>query len=207
MARPPRPERKTELLEQILDYLLESTLADLTFRSLADGLGISSYVLVYHFGNREQLVGEIIRGITSRFQGIDAGAPSAGVRELIEWAKGAFALTLDHRGRHLQRLEFEAAVQDVVAPEPRRVGAELIERWSGFLSGWLVGQGLSPERAKVIGRAYVGAIMGTLYDYVITGDRSAALASFDVLADGFASRLATGGGPMASARRGELRSP
>ena len=206
MARPPRPERKTELLEQILDYLLESTLADLTFRSLADGLGISSYVLVYHFGNREQLVGEIIRGITSRFQGVDAEAPPAGLRELVEWGRGVFALSLDHRGRHLQRLEFEAAVQDVVAEEPRQVGAQLMERWSGFLSDWLVSQGLPQQRARAIGRAYVGAVMGTLYDFVLTGDREAALASFDVLAEGFASRLATGGGPVASARRGEMQS-
>ena len=50
MARPARPERKSELLSAILDYLMDKTLAELTFRSLADGLGVSSYVLVYHFG-------------------------------------------------------------------------------------------------------------------------------------------------------------
>ena len=66
MARPAKPERKAELLSAILDYLMDKTLAELTFRSLADGLGISAYVLVYHFGSREQLVNEIIRSIESR---------------------------------------------------------------------------------------------------------------------------------------------
>jgi len=40
------------LLSAILDYLMDKTLAELTFRSLAEGLGISAYVLVYHFGSR-----------------------------------------------------------------------------------------------------------------------------------------------------------
>ncbi|MEN2744100.1 TetR/AcrR family transcriptional regulator [Sinomonas halotolerans] len=186
MARPPRPERKTELLEQILDYLLDSTLADLTFRSLADGLGISSYVLVYHFGNREQLVGEIIRGIVARFDGLffDApgnDAPKTGTAALIQWARAAFALALDHRGRHLQRLEFEAAVQDVVAEEPRRLGLEAYQKWHRLAAEWLARQGVPEDRAAVLGRTYVNAIMGVLYDYVLTGDRDAALASYDVV--------------------------
>lgn len=60
MARPAKPERKAELLSAILDYLMDRTLAELTFRSLAEGLGISTYVLVYHFGSREQLVNDIV---------------------------------------------------------------------------------------------------------------------------------------------------
>jgi AcrR family transcriptional regulator len=190
MARPPRPERKQELLEQILDYLVDSTLADLTFRSLADGLGISSYVLVYHFGNREQLVTEIIRGIAQRFQTIETGGiPQSGRADLVAWARRAFELSLDHRGRHLQRLEFEASVQDVVSEEPRRFGTDSYEHWRAFLAGWLVTQGIPAAQASAVARAYVGAIMGLLYDFVITGERRAVLESFDLLAEAFVKQL------------------
>lgn len=190
MARPPRPERKHELLEEILDFLLDSTLADLTFRSLADGLGISSYVLVYHFGNREQLVTEIIRGIMRRYEPLESGAPSAASRdEFLAWARGAFELCLDHRGRHLQRLEFEASVQDVVAERPRNLGSEEHERWCRFLAEWLRDHGVPGKTAAPLARLYVGAVMGLLYDFVITGDKRAALESFGLLADGLVARL------------------
>lgn len=190
MARPPRPERKYELLDQILDFLVDSTLADLTFRSLADGLGISSYVLVYHFGNREQLVTEIIQGIMRRYEPLESASPaSASPEELLVWARRAFELSLDHRGRHLQRLEFEASVQDVVAERPRRAGVDAFENWVGFLATWLRGQGLPAKRAAALGRLYVGAIMGLLYDFVLTGDRRAVTESFDLLAEAFVAQL------------------
>ena len=116
MARPARPERKAELLAAILDYLMDKTLAELTFRSLADGLGVSSYVLVYHFGHREQLVNEIIRTIESRLDSIRA----TDVRDIDRDAWRAFLLeswrwTMAQRNRHLARLEFEATAQDIVA--------------------------------------------------------------------------------------------
>ncbi|WP_369045170.1 TetR/AcrR family transcriptional regulator [Sinomonas sp. P10A9] len=189
MARPPRPERKYELLDQILDFLLDSTLADLTFRSLADGLGISSYVLVYHFGSREQLVTEIIHGIMGRYEPLESGTPaSASPNDFVVWARKAFELCLDHRGRHLQRLEFEASVQDVVAERPRGAGVASYARWRGFLARWLRGQGVAAKRADALARLYVGSILGLLYDFVITGDKRAVLESFDLLSEAFVAQ-------------------
>ena len=189
MARPPRPERKTELLEQILEFLLDKTLADLTFRSLADGLGISSYVLVYHFGNREQLVAEIIRGIESRFERHRPGAERLSLDELVLWARTVFAQSLEHRGRQLQRLEFEAAVQDAVAERARGNSVSGYLSWCGFLTSWLEGEGFPDDDAAVRGRTFVASVMGILYDYVICGDRQAVTASFEMLIDTFVRQL------------------
>lgn len=189
MARPPRPERKTELLEQILGFLLDKTLADLTFRSLADGLGISSYVLVYHFGNREQLVAEIIRGIEARFDIHHPGGERLSLPEIVLWARAVFASSLDDRGRHLQRLEFEAAVQDAVADHPRGNSVAGYLGWCDFLSTWLEQEGQPREEAAVRGRMFVSAVIGILYDYVICGDREAVTASFELLVDAFARQL------------------
>jgi AcrR family transcriptional regulator len=190
MARPPRPERKSELLEQILDFLLDKTLADLTFRSLADGLGISSYVLVYHFGNREQLVAEIIRGIESRFDIHHPGGERLSLAELVLWARAVFASSLEDRGRHLQRLEFEAAVQDAVADRRRGNSVAGYLGWCDFLSDWLEQEGLPREEAAVTARTFVAAVVGILYDYVICGNRHAVTASFEMLVDGFIRQVA-----------------
>ena len=185
MARPPRPERKTELLEQILEFLLDKTLADLTFRSLADGLGISSYVLVYHFGNREQLVAEIIRGIESRFDDYHPGAEGMSLDELTRWGRAMFERSLESRGRHLQRLEFEAAVQDVVAERPRGTSTAGYLRWCRFLASWLEGEGVPADEAAIRGRTFVASATGITYDYVVTGDAAAARASYEMLVDAF----------------------
>ncbi|WP_138442097.1 TetR/AcrR family transcriptional regulator [Sinomonas susongensis] len=189
MARPPRPERKTELLEQILEFLLDKTLADLTFRSLADGLGISSYVLVYHFGNREQLVSEIIRGIESRFDRLRPGPEHLGLSELVLWSRAVFEQSLENRGRQLQRLEFEAAVQDAVAERARGNSVAGYLGWCSFLASWLEEEGLPAKEAAVRGRAYVASVMGILYDYVICADRESASASFEMLTDAFIRQL------------------
>jgi AcrR family transcriptional regulator len=191
MARPPRPERKTELLEQILDFLLDKTLAELTFRSLADGLGISSYVLVYHFGNREQLVSEIIRGIEARFDVHRPSGEPMSLDELILWARAVFEHSLEDRGRHLQRLEFEAAVQDVVAERPRGGSTAGYLAWCRFLASWLESEGLPAEEAAVRGRTFVAAVIGILYDYVICGNQAAVRASFEMLVDAFVRQYET----------------
>ena len=49
MSRRPDPERKPELVAQILDYLLDKPLSGLSFRTLADALDVSTFTLVYQF--------------------------------------------------------------------------------------------------------------------------------------------------------------
>ena len=66
MSRRPDPERKPELVAQILDYLLDKPLSSLTFRTLASGLGVSTFTLVYHFGTRAELLSEIVAAISGR---------------------------------------------------------------------------------------------------------------------------------------------
>lgn len=53
MSRPQNPQRYHELEQALVDYLLEHGITNLTFRHLAEALGISTYTLVYHFQNIE----------------------------------------------------------------------------------------------------------------------------------------------------------
>lgn len=56
MARPKNHQRKPEMLAQFIEYLHDKPLSALTFRTVADALGVGAYTLVYHFGTREQLI-------------------------------------------------------------------------------------------------------------------------------------------------------
>lgn len=198
MARAVKPQRKVELLSAIQDYLMDKTLAELTFRSLADGLGISSYVLVYHFGNREQLVNEIIHSIESRLdsmrttdvQDIDREAWRCYLMESWQW-------TMAQRNRHLARLEFEATAQDVVASSPRGTAQDNFRMLHEKARDWLVVQGIRPEFADTDARLFTSTFYGLQFDFVVMNQPEEATRAFELMVAVFFSnlehRLATDG--------------
>jgi AcrR family transcriptional regulator len=73
--------RKDELIESLVAYLLENGLADLSLRPLAAGTGTSARLLIYHFGSKEGLLGEVLEAMQARVRASFAdlsGKPSAG---------------------------------------------------------------------------------------------------------------------------------
>ena len=190
MARPPKPERKNELLEQTVDYLLDKTFASLSFRTLADGLGISSYVLVYHFGNREELINEIVRHIEARHDALKPENPEEFSREDFRvWILDSWNWLLIERNRQLQRLEFEAALQDAVSVNPRGSAMKKFAYWHSFAAGWLVHQGTPPDQAEPFARLFVTSLYGLQYDYVLNQDRASVEQALQLLMDRFFTGL------------------
>ena len=198
MARPAKPERKAELLSAILDYLMDRTLAELTFRSLAEGLGISTYVLVYHFGSREQLVNEIIHSVESRLDSMR----SADVRDIDRDSWRTYLLdswqwTMVQRNRQLARLEFEATAQDIVAADPRGTSQENFRMLHQMTRDWLVVQGIPDEFADTDARLFTSTFYGLQFDYVVMNQAEAATKAFELMLTVFfnnlESRLAAAG--------------
>jgi AcrR family transcriptional regulator len=190
MARPPKPERKNELLDNIVEFLLDKSFASLSFRTLADGLGISSYVLVYHFGNREELINEIVRHIEARHDAIKPTDSGTFTREQFrEWLLDSWNELLVDRNRSLQRLEFEAAVQDSVSPNPRGSALRKFEFWHSLAADWLENQGLQREAAGVSARLFVSSLYGLQYDYVLNKDGASVERALHLLMDRFFSGL------------------
>ena len=186
MARPPNPERKKELLDQILDYLLDKTFAGLSFRTLADGLGISSYVLVYHFGNREELVNQIVHHIERRDESVKMPNPEDLDRDdFREWSLASWRWTQIERNRQLQRLEFEASLHDAVSATPRESAAAKFDYWHGFIRDWLVTQGMAADRADTAARIHISGVYGLQYDFVVNRDRQAVEAALLLMMDYF----------------------
>lgn len=198
MARPPNPERRNELLEQIVEYLLDRTFASLSFRTLADGLGISSYVLVYHFGNREQLVNEIVRHIEARHDALKPAKPLDFTREDFRaWVLDSWNWLLVERNRKLQRLEIEAAVHDSASPSPRGSASRKYSYWHSLTTDWLVDQGMQRQDADTSARLFMSSLYGLQYDYVLNQDREsverALLLLMDRLFNGLDRALAADG--------------
>ena len=192
MARPTRQERKAELLAAILDYLMDKTLAELTFRGLAEGLGMSAYVLVYHFGSRDQLINDIVVSIESRLDRMR----NTDVRDIDRAAWREFLLdswqwTMAQRNRHLTRLEFEATAQDIVAAEPRGTSQEHFRMLHHKTRDWLMVQGISEEYADTDARLFTSTFYGLQFDFVVMNEPEAATKAFELMLAVFFNNLET----------------
>ncbi|MFJ6155160.1 TetR/AcrR family transcriptional regulator [Pseudarthrobacter sp. NPDC092184] len=192
MARPTRDERKAELLAAILDYLMDKTLAELTFRSLAEGLGMSAYVLVYHFGSRDQLINDIVVSIESRLDRMR----NTDVRDIDRTAWREFLLdswqwTMAQRNRHLTRLEFEATAQDIVAAEPRGTSQEHFRMLHHKTRDWLMVQGIPEEFADTDARLFTSTFYGLQFDFVVMNEPEAATKAFELMLAVFFNNLET----------------
>ena len=171
MPRKPDPTRKPELLGQIVEHLRGRSLATVSFRTLADALGVSTYVFVYHFGNRAELVAEIVRAIVAREDDVLA----VDVEPLDEAAfeahlARAWAAAVDDRGRDLRRLETEAALLEVVAGDEQGAARRAPERWPAHLAPWLTARGVPVVDAERAARQLAAVLWAAQLDSVLSGD-------------------------------------
>lgn len=180
MPRHPDPHRKPVLLEKILDHLLDKSLASLSFRTLAKALGVSTFTLVYHFGTRAELVSEIVGAISSRAAVIEQELiDNPGTLEVYFEGHGhSWDWTLEPRNRQLQRLEFEAAMLEALAPEEYTHTRRLFDTWVRIGRTALVSFGVPEADAELESRVLVDTFFGIQYDLLVTGDEERATAEF-----------------------------
>lgn len=178
MARIADPSRKPALLAEIVDHLLDKPLATLTFRTMATALGVSTYSLVYHFGNREQLMNEIVGALLERQSIITAAVSAEGgdVDSHIANIRRSWQLGLAPRSRSLMRLEFEAAM--LGARESASPNAPGFTRWYEARVDALEMMGIPTAQAEGEARVFVAIMYGLQFDLLVTRDEIRATEAF-----------------------------
>jgi AcrR family transcriptional regulator len=73
MPRRTNPQRREQLEDAVIDYVLTHGIADLSLRPVAEALGVSTYSLVYHFDSKEGLIAAVMARIESREREMTAG--------------------------------------------------------------------------------------------------------------------------------------
>ena len=68
MGRKPDLERRAELLDDVVAYILDRGIHQTSLRPLANQLGTSTYAFVYHFGSKEQLITCALDEVAARNQ-------------------------------------------------------------------------------------------------------------------------------------------
>lgn len=180
VARKPDPERKPALLVQIVEFLLDKPLSALTFRTLASGLGVSTYTLVYHFGTRSELVREIVLAVSERQDLVVAAVQGESGRldEHLANLRRSWELSLTERSRQLRRLEFEAATSESREHGHGQITRGLFDRWFSTGVDALVRMDIPLEEATLEARIMVDTIYGLHYDLMVTGESERVSAVF-----------------------------
>lgn len=138
-------DRHEELLELATDHVLAHGLTGLTLRPLARAIGTSDRMLVYHFGDRDSLVTEVVVRTTERtIAAVDLlpGAPT--VRSAVNRLWAAYR-TEPLRG--CLHVYCQAAATGLIGEEPYRSLARAAnERWAGALRAYFLRSGTPPRR-------------------------------------------------------------
>jgi AcrR family transcriptional regulator len=159
----PVATRREELAEAATDYALEHGLIGLSLRPLAQALGTSDRMLLYHFDDKDDLVATILRRTVSRSaQSLRELPTPRDVRSAVLelWR----AVTTGPQER-CQRLYVEAAALGLFGREPyattvRETNAE----WVSAVSGHFERAGLSRAAARQATVLVDAAFMGLQLD-------------------------------------------
>ncbi len=190
----PSLDRRAELLERIVDELLASGVGDLSLRPLAERVGTSARLLIYHFDSKEQLVAAALSQVRARVQtSLSARAVRAkpqSLRDLLlmfwDWATEAanqryFRLLFEVDGLAMfDRISFS----DEVKRANSATWTDGIERAAATLSR--EGELFSAHSTLIM-----CAFSGLLQEFLSTGDRETTTAALLALVDLIAAESRT----------------
>ena len=129
---------KEALLPRMADHVLKHGMAGASLRPLAKAAGTSDRMLIYHFGNKERLISELLKFIADAYsQALNqalSGARPKSRRELLD-------RIISHTGG-AEMEPFLALWWDIVAGAARDVPGykQAAQRVMSRLHEWLVGQ-------------------------------------------------------------------
>jgi AcrR family transcriptional regulator len=169
-GRPVDHRRRSQLLDAMVDYTVEHGLADLSWRPVATGLGVSVSTLVHHFGTKQQMLQAILGRLRERTFAATSGTP--GQRPcLATTARAVWTWTSDPRREPEFRLFF--AVYGSALQAPQQYGDFLEHVVADWMSDLVdaQGPGTDPATAARTATLVIATIRGLLLDLLATGDR------------------------------------
>ena len=177
-------DRYDALLAEIVDSLLVTGVADLSLRPLAERVGTSARLLIYHFDTRENLIVRALEQVRARAaESLKARSESARPASLKALLLMFWAWTLEEEHARYFRLLFEVdglSMFDQVrtSSETRQANASvwltMIDEATARLS---VREQTNPGQSTLI----MAAMTGLLQDYLSTGERRRTTAALEHL--------------------------
>jgi AcrR family transcriptional regulator len=192
MGRHPDPQRRSELLSAVADYVLAEGLADLSLRPLAAAIGTSPRMLLYHFESKERLVVDVLAEVRGREAALfsawtGSAQPGELVDEVWRWLSAPETTPFLRLFFHVYGLALE---------NPERYPGFLdhaVGDWLGPLSDQLERAGVAPAAAQEAATLVLAVARGLLLDLLVTGDRERIGSALDSLKRGVSEHLSKPG--------------
>ncbi len=180
-APPTAAAPRDRLILATVDLARRGGISHLSLRRLADELGTSHRMLIYHFGSQDGLIAEVVsvvegqqRAALTRLLVDDDTPPLQQVDRF--WAEVVDNATV------FGPLFFELTGQALQGrPHTVRLLDGMVDSWIEPLARLYERVGISPARAPVHARLGLAAARGLLLDLLVTGDRAGVDAANDLL--------------------------
>ena len=173
---PPR-ER---LLTSVIEHFARAGIGDTSLRGIAEAVGTSHRMLIYHFGSREGLLAEVTREVEARQRAVMTATYDDGLEPLEAAAKyweDTVEATL-----HYGPLFFELAAHATQGkPHAAALREELIGSWLPSVVQLCLAIGIPEDQAEPHARLALAGARGLLLDLLITGDRAQTTRAADLL--------------------------
>jgi len=161
---------RERLLDAAIDHFGRHGVGDTSLRAIAEAVGTSHRMLIYHFGSREGLLAEVTREVEARQRAAmtvtyDEGLPPG------EAAAAYWEQTVEATLRY-GPLFFELSAHAMQGKEHAAVlREELIAAWLPSITGLCLRLGIPEPQAETHARLALAAARGLLADLLVSGQR------------------------------------
>jgi len=174
------PPPRQLLLDAAIDHFGRHGIGDTSLRGIADAVGTSHRMLIYHFGSREGLLAEVTRAVEARQRAVMTATYNADLPPLEAAAKyweDTVEATLLYGP-----LFFELAAHAMQGKEhAASLREELIASWLPQVTELCRAVGIPDDQAETHARLALGAARGLLLDLLVSGARDEVARAADLL--------------------------
>ena len=147
----------------MIEHVRHSGIADQSLRSLAEAIGTSHRMLIYHFGSREGLIAEIVAQNEAEERAV-AESLATTAKSMKEALASSWQRNRQPKRAGEQRLFFELAAMAMYGrPGTEHVRRDMIDRWMD------TARATNVDQSEL--RLDIAVIRGLLLDLLLTGDR------------------------------------
>jgi AcrR family transcriptional regulator len=163
---------KQRLLDAAVEYVAANGIGEISLRGLAEALGTSHRMFIYHFGSREGLLVEVVKVVEERQREALAALDQTAGATPEETGRKIWERLSDESLWPLERLFFELYGQ-ALQGRPHAVALldGIVENWLAPGTEMAVRNGAPRAQARAEARLGLAIVRGLLLDLLATGDR------------------------------------
>jgi AcrR family transcriptional regulator len=167
-----RSDPQQVLLDAIVAYVSVHGASDVSLRQLAQAVGTSHRMLLYHFGSKEALLVAVVEAVEEAQRRSAAEAMAGGTETVREVLRRLWRRVADPRLGPSERLFFELYGQALQGrPGTTALLEGVVRDWIDPGADILTREGASAADARALARLNLAVVRGLLLDLLATGDR------------------------------------